>query len=155
MRSLRLESEYEPMVRQFAEKTHPDSRKSIFPTMREFMCFAAVVGFHEGKRTPLKGDTFEIDARIFQNSQQAIDLLYLIALAGSRDVNILREERDDELTAIFEEYANGGLAKIADWIRDRPDDVNGDKALLTAFEKADLLEEKDTNLSSLAGDVQF
>lgn len=119
------------------------------------MCFAAVVGFHEGKRIPLKGDTFEIDARIFQNSQQAIDLLYLIALAGIRDVNILREERDEELTVIFEEYANAGLAKIADWIRDRPDDVNGDKALLTAFEKAGFLEAKDANLSSLAGAVQF
>ena len=51
--------------------------------MREVMCFAAVLGYESDRKRKLKEKTFEIDSRNFMNSQQAQDLLYLVALASS------------------------------------------------------------------------
>jgi len=54
-----------------------------------------------------------IDAAIFGNTQPAWPgLLYLLALVETNSHTILQsgEDQDNEKIAIFEEYANGGLA---------------------------------------------
>src|SRR5688572_23848247 len=106
MRGIKRSEQHEDLVRRLAEASHPSSNRSIFPTMRELVCFAAVLGFEHDRRKALEGKTFEIDARIFQGSQQAVDLLYLVALAATKNGDILQEEREDEVVGIFEEYAN-------------------------------------------------
>jgi hypothetical protein len=73
------------------------------------------------------------------NNQQTIDLLYLISLAHSKDVEILREENEGKMIDIFEEYAQGGFEIIEGWLNEKPDDLNGDKAILAAFSKYNFL----------------
>jgi len=135
MRSIRRSDEYEDLVRRLADEAHPDAGKSIFPTMRELMCFAAVLGFQEEQRVPLTGKTHEIDYRIWQSNDFAIDLLYLIPLAAERNLDLLRPESDDRLVEIFEEFVNGGLAIIQSWMNETPEDPHGDRALLNALHK--------------------
>jgi len=136
MRSIRRADEFEDMVRRLADEAHPDAGRSIFPSMRELMCFAAVLGFQEERRFKLEGKkTHEIDYRIWQNNDLALDLLYLIPLAAERNLNLLRPETEDLLVEVFEEFANGGLEIMQSWLNETPDDPHGDRALLNALHK--------------------
>ena len=81
MRSIRRSEKHDPIVRRLAENTHPSSGRSLFPTMRELLCFAAVLGFDEGTRKRLDEKTLDIDGRIFANHPPTLDLMYLLALA--------------------------------------------------------------------------
>lgn len=135
MRSIRRSAEHEELVRRLANEPHPDADRSIFPTMRELVCFAAVLGFQENKRTPLSGKSHDIDYRIWQSSAFAVDLLFLIPLAAERDPELMRPEREDDLVEIFEEFANGGFQILRSWMNETPGDPYGDRALLNALHK--------------------
>ncbi len=155
MRNVRRSVVYEGLVRRLAEDPHPVTKNSIFPTMRELMCFAAVLGYHEGRLTPINGKTNEIDGRVFSNSQQAIDLLYLIALIEKKDALILHDDKEDEMIRIFEEYANTGFEVLDRWMNEKPDDDKGDKAILTAFRRHKFLGDDGKSLETALGDVKF
>jgi dnd system-associated protein 4 len=135
MRGIKWARSHDGLVRRLAEAPHPINKKSIFPTMRELIAFAAVLGFEMENFRPIKGDTNEIDWRIWQNNEQALDLLYLIPLAHKRSVDILRDDAEEELQTLFEGYANGGLEVLQGWMNEKPDDLNGDRAVLVALGK--------------------
>ena len=155
MRSVRRSDTHEDLVRRLSEEQHKVLKKTIFPTMRELMCFAAVLGYHEGRRTPLEGKTNDIDGRVFSNLQQAVDLVYLIALVEKKDVMILHDDNEDEMLTIFEEYANTGFYVLDQWMNEKPDDNFGDKAILTAFYQHNFLENKDGHGEKGLGEVTF
>jgi dnd system-associated protein 4 len=109
--------------------------------MRDLLCFAAVLGFEYDHHAELAGKSFEIvDGRVFSNSQQAIDLLYLVSLASSKDPEILRDENEEKMIDIFERYAQGGFEIIDGWLSEKPEDLNGDKAILAALSKNKFLD---------------
>lgn len=134
MRGVKRSAIHEPMVRRLTETATPSNRP-VFPTIRELMCFAAVLGYEQGLKKPLQGETFEVDGRNFGNYQPAVDTLYLIALAGERNADILRDESENEMVSIFEQYAEGGFEILAGWLREKPDDEIGDRAILAALAK--------------------
>jgi dnd system-associated protein 4 len=139
MRSIRSDEKFEEMIRNLS---HPVTGKPIFPTMRELICFAAVLGFEYEKRSQLSGKTFEVvGGRIFEGSPLAMDLLYLIALASEKNADILRDE--EPMLKIFEEYAQGGLEILQGWLREKPEDTSGDKAILEALHKYKFLAARD------------
>lgn len=141
-------------MRLLTESSANDSLMSIFPTMRELVCFAAVLGFQIDKKLPLDKETHEIDSRIFESHDVTKDLIYLIALADTRDQEVLREENDDRCIEIFEEYSEGGLEEIALWLKERPEDPAGNKAILDALQNRGFLEhERDVDIAIT--DVQF
>jgi dnd system-associated protein 4 len=146
---------YEGLVRQLAETAHPSSKRAIFATMRELLCFAAVLGFSEGRRTPLDGPTNEIDGRIFENSPQAVDLIYLLALVTAKDPSILQTEREEDTCCVFEEYATTGLAALDRWMKEKPDDPYGDQAILSALRRGGFLPKADATVDEIIDTVQF
>lgn len=135
MRGIKLGQKFEEMVRRLGEAQHPEAGRSVFSTMREVLCFAAVLGFEYEMKRPLQSQTNEIDGRIFSNSAQAVDLLCLIALADSRNIDILREENEDQMIEIFEQYGQGGFEILEGWLREKPEDLNGDQAIVAALAK--------------------
>jgi dnd system-associated protein 4 len=139
MRSIKRSKRHEDIVRQLAETNHPHAPRPIFPTMRELLCFAAVLGFERERKRELDSVTMEIDGRTFETHEQSRDLVYLIALADSKDTEILREENEDRCISIFEQYAEGGLEELASWLKERPEDPNGDVAILDALRKRGFL----------------
>lgn len=141
MRTIRRSKKYEGLVRQLAEAVHPHAGRPIFPTMRELMCFAAVVGFDCERKKPLETTTMEIDGRTFENHQQSLDLIYLIALADAKDAEVLREDSEDQCLSIFEQYAEGGFEELSAWLKERPEDENGDSAVLVGLQKRGFLGE--------------
>lgn len=90
------------------------SPQSPFNEIWALMLFAAMLGYNENKREPLKAvDTGKgIDLRYFSNSPAWPGVLYLLALVVTNEAEALtgEPEREEARTVLFEEYANGGLA---------------------------------------------
>jgi dnd system-associated protein 4 len=123
--------------------------------MRELLCFAAALGFQMQRRVPLGHDTAEVDARVWENLDSAVDMVYLVGLAGAQDIAILQPDRENELVEIFEQYANGGLQILNEWLLTEGGDVYGDQAILTALRREGLLLEGSKPLGKAISDVVF
>lgn len=140
----------------YRSKTHADTIKiltkknletdmAVFPTIKALQCFAAVVGFDNKRRVELDRRNVEnIEWHTFESTQHT-HYIYLIALAETNDLNILKNKDDpsdsepsegDNMFVIFEEYANGGFEIIQSWLNKTPGDPYGNRALLVAMEKA-------------------
>jgi dnd system-associated protein 4 len=154
MRAIRRSKRHENLVRQLAETNHPVAKRPVFPTIRELMCFAAVLGFEKERKQALEEATIEIDARPFENHEQTLDLIYLLALADERDAEVLREGNEDKTLISFEQYAEGGFEIISDWMREKPEDENGDKAILAGLSKHGFLQQE-RDLDSASSDISF
>lgn len=154
MRAIRRSERFEDMVRQLAEANHPDAGRPIFPTMRELMCFAAILGFENERKKPLEDSTKEIDGRTFESHDKALDLIYLLALADAKNAEVLRDESEDSAIAIFEQYAEGGFDILLGWLREKPEDPFGDKAILAALDAHGFLQQP-RNVDDAAPDVSF
>ncbi len=107
---------YEDIVQRLAMQNVPGADRKLFPTIRELLCFAALLGFSEQRRVPLDRSqgVEDISYQQFEREPAAEDLVYTIALAETLDTGILREGEESRCAEIFEEYANGGLAIIKD-----------------------------------------
>src|SRR4051812_27259905 len=156
MRTIKRNSSFEQTVRRLGDLPHPTTKQPIFPTFRDLLCFAATLGFETSTRLSLdsKADDF-VDGRVFGKDDLSMDLLYLIALAEKRDIDILREENEDKMIQVFEEYANGGLQVLTDWLREHPEDPNGDKALLAALTSKGFLDTPSQSPHQVAAEVTF
>jgi dnd system-associated protein 4 len=104
---------HEDMVQRLAVQKLPGSERTLFPTIRELLCFAALLGYSEKRRLPLDKDKGVEDVSYQQFERgDAEDLIYLIALAETNDPNVLKDGEESRCAGIFEEYANGGLQII-------------------------------------------
>lgn len=108
---------YEDIVQKLAAVPLPDSDRRLFPTIRELLCFAALLGYSQARRTPLDRSqgVEDISYQQFERGD-AEHLIFLIALAETQDTDILREGEEARCAEIFEEYANGGLGIIKDFL---------------------------------------
>lgn len=104
---------HEDMVQKLAMQKLPGSNRTLFPTIRELLCFAALLGYSEERRLPLDKEkgVEDISYQQFERGD-AEDLIYLIALAETRDPEILKDGEESRCAEIFEEYVNGGLQII-------------------------------------------
>lgn len=109
---------HEELVQNLAVRKLPDTERALFPTIRELLCFSALLGYSEGRRLPLDRDKGVEDVSYQQFERgDAEDLIYLIALAETKNPEILKDDEEGRCAEIFEEYANGGLEIIAEMIR--------------------------------------
>lgn len=106
---------YEDLVQRLAMLKLPDAERTLFPTIRELLCFAALLGYSEGRRLPLDltAGTEDVSYQQFERGD-AEDLIYLIALAETKDPDVLKDGKEGRCAHIFEEYANGGLQILHD-----------------------------------------
>lgn len=123
--------------------------------MRELLCFAAALGFEKEQRLPLGTTTAEVDARVWENLDSAVDMVYLVGVAGAQNLDVLQPDREEELVTIFEEFANGGLQILDGWLRAQGGDVYGDQAILTSLRREGLLGESPKSVSKAIDDVSF
>jgi dnd system-associated protein 4 len=109
---------HEDLVQQLSMLPVPGSDRKLFPTIRELLCFAALLGFSEQRRIPLDraAGVDDVSYQQFERDPAAEDLLWTIAVAETKDVEVLREGEEARCAQIFEEYANGGLALIKDFL---------------------------------------
>ena len=118
----------------------PGSPRKLFPTIRELLCFAALLGFSEKRRLPLDRSTGVHDVSYQQfEREDSVNLIWTIAVAETQDVDILREGEEARCAEIFEEYANGGLALIKDFLL-RNGDEHPDLALIALLKERKFLQ---------------
>jgi len=111
------------------------SGTTIFSYLKDLMVFAAMVGYSENKRVSLSGPTIEISLDTY-SSDQKDGFIYLLGLIETRRGICLKNENLRETVKVFEEYCNGGLYIITDWLDQNPSDPIGlDTLLDKVFEK--------------------
>lgn len=155
MRNVRRPESLEPLFKRFTEAPHPITGRPIFPTLREFLCFAAVLGFSTDTRCALEGKLIELDGRVFDTHEQSRDVVYLIALAGSKNADVLLPDKEDEAVSIFEEYVVSGMRELDLWLKECPDDHIGDQAILSALRRKGFFGQSDKSIEQVLNDVEF
>jgi dnd system-associated protein 4 len=149
MRAVRRLEKHEDLLELLTRKYHdanPNSgdvyaeRPEIIGTIREALCFAAILGFREEKKKKLTGNTMEIKSDTFEHEPDAVSLIWALAVADTEGTDILRPENDSQMVQIFEEYANGGLDVMARWLKDTPNDPYCDEAIREGFRSLGLLD---------------
>lgn len=89
----------------------------MFPTLREALTFCAILGYKERRRVPLASNAGTEDIAAAQYwDNEAVDMVFALALAESKDSDVLRPDRERDCIQIYEEYANGGLELVQSWI---------------------------------------
>jgi len=143
VRNIRRLVAHEDLCVRLAQAAHPASGRPLFGTYRDLACFAAMLGFEQGRKPDLTDQPLElfVDSRIFERSETAVDVAYLIALADAKRVEALADtlEAEEEAISNFERYAAGGLAILQEWLDAEPSDPDGEKAVLTALAKGGYL----------------
>jgi hypothetical protein len=77
MRNFRASEKFKGIVEKLAQSNHPVAERSIFPTIRDLLCFVAVLGFEYDRNKAISDKSYDIvDGRIMSNNQQTINLLY-------------------------------------------------------------------------------
>lgn len=131
---------HEDFVQQLAKPQGSAGERPLFPTIRELLCFAALLGFSERRRVPLDRSqgVEDISYQQFERGE-AEDLIWSLAVAETEDVSILREGEEGKCAEIFEEYANGGLIIMKDFLR-RHGGENPDRALMALLHEKKYLQ---------------
>jgi dnd system-associated protein 4 len=82
-----------------------------FQTYAEVIAFAAILGFHQGKRLPITEISVKDPDQVPQDQFKNRQIIDLIALNETRDPKVLldNEACDRQRIEIFQEYANGGF----------------------------------------------
>ncbi|MBP7703731.1 MAG: DNA phosphorothioation-associated protein 4 [Caulobacter sp.] len=133
---------HEDLVQKLAMQKVPGTDRTLFPTIREVLCFAALLGFSEKRRIPLDRSegVEDISYQQFEREGPAIDLIFMIALAEEQNVEVLKDDNEKHCAEIFEEYANGGLAVIKDHVL-RGGGEYPDKAIMAMLKERGYLPE--------------
>ncbi len=114
---------FEDIVQQLCtNEKFPESNATLFPTIRELLSFCALLGYSEGRKVPLdRAAGIEDIAGAQYEHHEAIEIVWSIGVAHTNGTDILKDGNEKECAEIFEEYANGGLAIIAEWLEASPD----------------------------------
>lgn len=117
---------HEPLVQRISgEKAFvaKESGKKLFPTIREFLTFCALLGVRKGVKEPLDRSygTEDIQGVIYEDTE-ALEFIWLIALVDQGNTDLLQDGLERECSTIFEAYANGGLGILADHLNDIPEE---------------------------------
>lgn len=90
------------------------SNERLFETKQKALMFAAGLGYRRGQRLPLSArDTNgAIRFDVFQSNHDEAFVQILGIVEARGDLNVLSEERADEIVTAFEEYAHAGLLEL-------------------------------------------
>ena len=146
MRGIRRSKNHSALIDRLDQK-NPSTQQKVFPFKKATMCYAAILGFKKNKRVPLSDSHVDtIEWHTFENGDYT-EYIYLIALAHSKNVDVLRydvENSDsagfkEDMVTIFEEYANGGLEIMQNWMSKKPGDAFGNEAIIAGLKREGFL----------------
>lgn len=92
-----------------------NTKNSPFSTLKGALTFCALLGFNEGRKTPLGAKhASTIEWHVYMDDN--LSIMFALALAETNDPKILSKSREPEMVQIYEEYANGGLSIVDGWL---------------------------------------
>jgi len=100
------------------------SSKKIFDNIKDLIIFSAMVGkkFEKKEKVDSKENIGIVLGQFagsgsFKGSRvDQHNLIFMFGLLTHKDMNYMRDEQITESISIFEEYSNGGLSVIKDWL---------------------------------------
>ncbi len=153
MRSIYRDKKHSELIEALSKLKDPRTDRSVFPTVKALQCYAAVLGFDQGRRQKFdQSHADNIEWHTFNNDGYT-HYIYLIALAETKDIEVLRydEENSDalgfseDMVKIFEEYANGGFNILHGWLNKTPGDPYGSKAIIAGLQREGYLSVMDSD----------
>ena len=154
LRSVVRSEEHEKMVQNLSRQS-VDGKQTVFRTIRELICFAAMLGFQMGKRSTLPDNKRGEDVMIEEfERNESIDLIYLIAVAHTGGTEVLKSDAEIDMVSIFEEYANGGFEILKGWLHKYRDEV-GFQAILQGLKENGLIDDETADLQTIMDSVKF
>ncbi|MGP8304587.1 hypothetical protein [Vibrio sp. YIC-376] len=118
-RKLRVhrDDRFEQLVDKLCSTKGGADKDFVFNTVKEFMVFAALVGFQLNQYKPLasRSNTTSIALDTYATTKHD-SYIYLIALAKEPTLDILKDQNLRDAIGIFEGYCNAGLIHIDNWV---------------------------------------
>lgn len=164
-RSVLRDKDYIDVTDKLAQTKSNSDKPSVFPTVKALLSFASLLGFDQSSKTELtnRGNLESIEWKTIEKTDED-HYIYLTSLADTMDTSILKYDIDNssseksnnlDMVQIFEEYANGGLEIIRNWLNNYPTDTIGGEAILAGLEKLGYLEEVETKEEENFEEVEF
>lgn len=154
LRNINRSEFYEDLVQKLARDEEKEGTR-VFSTIKQLLCFAALIGFSQKRREALPdgGKVEDVQHEIFQRDN-SMDYIYMIAVAETKDTDVLREDSDIDMIKIFEEYAHGGLGIIKGWMVEFAED-DGFRAIIQGLYKCGLIENEILTREDLIKSLEF
>lgn len=98
------------------------SDKRIFSYIKDLMIFAAMVGKKYERTQSVSKENIGITLQTYSgvSSKNSIsdqqNIIFMFGLLTYKDMNKIRDENIDDCIKVFEEYCNGGLSLIKEWL---------------------------------------
>lgn len=123
MKGVRRNNKYNEMVNLLWRGGKGPESTKVFSDIKDLIVLAAMIGKKyevreglESKNTPITLNTF---AGIGSNKESRVDqhnIVFMFSLLINKDMNTVRDENIDATIKDFEEYSNGGLSIMQDWM---------------------------------------
>lgn len=132
-----------------------ESNATLFPTIRELLSFCALLGYSEGRKVPLDRTAGVEDIAGAQyEHHEALEILWSIGVAHTNSTDILKDGNEKECAEIFEEYANGGLTILSEWLEASPD-LPSHKAIQSGMQNSGYLSSPEEEFRIDADKIEF
>ncbi len=147
--NVRRNRKYEHLVDLFCTRRSEVTGRPIFEFIKDLMVFAAMVGYTSSKKEPVFESSIQIILGTYASDEKD-GYIYLLGLLESQDVYSLKDESLINCIKVFEEYCNGGLSTIDDWLSENPQDLEGTSTLVDKIvEELSKLKKDDEAFSSI------
>lgn len=154
LRSVVRNREHEDMVQKLSRQ-NDGGTLTVFSTIRELLCFAAMLGFQMDKRTPNLDNKRGEDVMIEEfERNDSIDLIYLIAVAETGGTEVLKSDSEFDMVTIFEEYSNGGFEILKYWLTLYNDEI-GFQAILQGLKANNFIDDETTDIETIMNSFSF
>ena len=103
---------------------HKNVNKKIFDNIKDLIVFAAMVGKKNEKKESVESKsntaivlgTFSGSGNLRGSRVDQHNIIFMFGLLTHKDMNYMRDEHVNDVISIFEDYSNGGLSIIKDWL---------------------------------------
>jgi len=122
MASVCFDKDHVQIVDMFGDGAN-DSTKKIFNYNYEFMIFAAMVG--RSKHDSCENVQINRSSKVIKDitfGEEQKNIVYLLALDGAKNGEIMRSGNENEIWKYLENYAYLGCEEIKKWIMESPID---------------------------------
>jgi dnd system-associated protein 4 len=98
------------------------SEKKIFNYIKDLIIFAAMVGKKYERKENVERENVGITLGTFSGgggkgtNVDQHNIIFMFGLLIYKDMNYMRDSKVDQCIKIFEEYSNGGLGLIQEWL---------------------------------------
>jgi dnd system-associated protein 4 len=132
----------------------PDG-KNVFPTIRELLCFAAMLGYALGKKIKFPENFKKNDVSWAQFvANDSDDYIYFIAVCDTKSTDCLKSNPNFDLVDVFEEYINGGFEVISTWFL-KYSNQNCLKAIISGLYDEGFIDNQNIDRESIMKSISF